>query len=964
MISSIAIGSACVLMFAAAGIIHSVWLGMPAFKRLAFPLDGGRLLGDRPIFGPNKTVAGLVVMPPATALAFCVVGILAPGVLAAAGWPTGLVTLTELGFGAGLAYMLGELPNSFIKRRLNIAAGANGKGLIGVFFRVFDQLDSVVAALLFISLTVPFDRFAWATALSIGYCVHVVFNVFLVRVGLKSSPYVAKLKGAGSASGGKAQGLAHLIANGLPVPDGLVILPSAFSPSGRLRKVVVRELRRKLVTLGDEVIVRSSACGEDSTTASFAGILSSHRSPNDIDSVLAAIYTCRESLKTARAIEYQRTHGQLGGLGIIVQAYIPPLAAGVAFTSSPVALPYDGDSSEWMLIESVAGDNAKLVDGSATPTRVAFHTQHGIKVLDGSLTIAIDKINQVIDLLRIIGQDGPRDVEWIIDAQGRPWIVQSRPITTNTPVVWSNANIAENYPSPAPPLQFSIVRAGYYHYFRKMALLIGMPRDRVQAKDHVLHDVVGLHGARLYFNLTNIYNLCTELPFAKAVCTAFDQFMGVSPDVRAEARVEEQGADLFTALKIAVLATIAWWMLPLRVARFERLADTYCRKDLPDGAVASWPVLDFLDIRFNKWWLISVGDLCTMVDSAIVSYLLKRWHLAELQADLLAGIPDLVSARPGKQIWALAEQVRRGLPIDSPEMRTRIEQFVRDYGFRCSEELMLTSPSLTAEDVTNMIRAYLSANLENPEHLEKRQSEIFARAWQRLESLGLVRRNVLRYFVRATRKAVSLRERARFQQARLYKRFGAHLVKLGAALKARDLISEADDVYFLNHDELATLVTAGRSVDVAGRRADFSAASSIIPPGHFVLAQGARFEPVFEISPLTGGQVSQFAGTPASGGRTSGSAVVTNRVREISGARSVVVTSQTDPGWAPYMPMIKGLVVERGGLLSHGAIIAREYGIPAVIGVSHATDLIADGTDIEVDGDRGIVHVRLGELDS
>jgi len=967
MTSSIAIGVICVIAFTAAGICHTIWLRSRIFLRLALPIDGGRLFRGRHVFGANKTLAGFVVMPPASAVAFAGLGIAAPSVLDAAGWQTDFRSLSRIGFAAGLAYMLGELPNSFIKRRLGIAPGATGRGKVGAAFGVIDQIDSILAALLLIHLLLPFDWLAWATALSLGLMVHIVFNAALVRLGIKSTGYCVRLADAGPECGGKANGLARLIRQGLPVPDGFVILPRAFKESGRIRQDVISELTKILRPLGTEVIVRSSALGEDSANASFAGILSSHRCSNDIEAVLATIETCRQSLNSKHSIEYQRLHGQLDGLGIVVQTYITPMAAGVAFTRSPVAFDLAGDPAEWMLIEAVAGDNAKLVDGSATPARAAFHERHGIRELEGNLPLPTAIFDEVIRLLLVIGDDGPRDVEWVVDLHGEPWIVQSRPITRDSArpmVVWSNANIAENYPSPASTLQYSIVRSGYYHYFRKMALLIGMPRRRVRATDHVLRDVVGLHGARLYFNLSNIYRLCAELPYASAVCTAFDQFMGVSPDVRAKAAVEDRPSDFFSALKIGFLSMFAWWMLPFRVSRFERLVDLYCQQELPEHEVAVWPVREFLNIRFNKWWLISVGDLCTMVDSALVRLLLKRWGQAELEVDLLAGIPNLVSARPGKEIWALTELVRNGLAIDSPEMTARINRYANDYGFRCSEELMLSSPSLMADDVTAMIESYLGAEVEDPARIERRQRQVFERAWKRLSGLGLFRAAVVRYFVRATRKAVSLRERARFQQARLYKRFGAHLVTLGNALTTGRQIQRPDDLLHLDHDELLNLVETRRPVDVAKRRAEFEQEAALQPSEHFVLPQGAKYCAPPKEYLRAGASVNNLVGTPAAGGHTSGSALVTHRIRELNGARSVVVTSQTDPGWAPYMPLIKGLVVERGGLLSHGAIIAREYGIPAVIGVSHATELIANGTDIEVDGDRGLVYTRIIQLDS
>ena len=139
--------------------------------------------------------------------------------------------------------------------------------------------------------------------------------------------------------------------------------------------------------------------------------------------------------------------------------------------------------------------------------------------------------------------DRPQDIEWTIDADGRLWIVQARPITTAAErrpgplrerrlsgaelhVQWSNANVNENFPEPISPLLYSIASAGYYHYFRNLGLSFGISRRRLAAMEQPLRQIIGVHGARMYYNLTNIHAVLRTAPFGERLAASFNQFVG------------------------------------------------------------------------------------------------------------------------------------------------------------------------------------------------------------------------------------------------------------------------------------------------------------------------------------------------------------------------------------------------------------------------------------------------------
>jgi hypothetical protein len=178
--------------FIVAGLAHSAWLRMPASRRLLLPLDGGAHFRGKRVFGENKTVRGFVVMVPAAAASFAVLHAIVSRVspsVAAELWRLDSRGYAVLGAIAGLGFMLGELPNSFVKRQLDVAPGMAPPSRVGTAVTfVVDRVDSIVGMLIAISLTVPTSWATWAYVLLIGPGIHLAFSVLLYRIGVKARP--------------------------------------------------------------------------------------------------------------------------------------------------------------------------------------------------------------------------------------------------------------------------------------------------------------------------------------------------------------------------------------------------------------------------------------------------------------------------------------------------------------------------------------------------------------------------------------------------------------------------------------------------------------------------------------------------------------------------------------------------------------------------------------------------------
>jgi pyruvate,water dikinase len=858
----------------------------------------------------------------------------------------------------------------------------------------------------------------------------------------------------------------------LPVPEGFVITDEAFqallrqeglgeriaqlreglapgqlealqSASRRIQELVRQtplpsNLREELAALharnpeGTELIVRSSAVGEDSRTASFAGQLDSIIGVRTLEELEAALKDCWASYWSTRSLAYQLTRGvALGGMGVVVQRLVHPRVAGVLFTRAPgrEAAP------ERMLVEYCYGHGEQLVSGRVNPGRFTLsrtgrswerlaqpeqEEEHGEEALlfSPKLLAALAAGGRTLE--ERLG--GPQDIEWLVDGQGQLFFVQSRPITIQeaTPPVsaqgrrqmlWSNANINENFPEPVTPLLYSVAIEGYYHYFRNLALAFGTTPARVERMEYPLRNLVGVHGARLYYNLTNIHDFLRLAPFGERLSRYFDEFIGASFEEGPGEEVKRSLApsEVAEAMNIFLGVCGQYSRLEERIREFEQTVADFSASCHPRRLESRTlgelrkDLRGFLDIRFHKWRNASLADAASMVCFGALKQLLEA-ALPEpeeraLHGTLLKGLSGLVSSAPIERLWELSRQVREEPRLRAlfereggqalldairagpfPTFQQGLERYLEDWGFRGSGELMLTVPSYQEEPagLLEVLKGYVSLEGPSPtELLRKQGAEREAATARVIERLR--QRQVVPLLPRAaqvplfelllgwTQKAISLRERARLKQALLYTRLRAISLAIGRRLVEEGRLLAREDVFFLTYQELESLLSGGAMFPdgvaalVAARRPQHEALGRMTPPDRFLLPEGSYLPP--EVSPNTSPQEGASGDAPllgvgTCGGRITAPAAV---IRDLSEAHllapgDILVTRQTDPGWAPIFFLIKGLIMERGGMLSHGSIIARELGIPAVVGVKDATRRLVHKQVVALDGDLGRVR--------
>jgi pyruvate,water dikinase len=772
---------------------------------------------------------------------------------------------------------------------------------------------------------------------------------------------------------------------------------------------------------GGPVAVRSSATAEDLPFASFAGQQDSFMDVAGADAVVDAVRRCWASLWTDRAVAYRTTNGisqREVGLAVVIQHMVHARTAGVLFTANPVT----GTRTE-TVIDAAPGPGQAVVSGAVNPDHFVVDTASGrlLQQPDGTApSLSEAKLRELASLgdaaQRLLG--APQDVEWVIDAGGKAWLTQSRPITTLYPLPADDPlNGQAGTDGTADAASGADTRV-----YLCGTLLQGLTRPITPMGLSVLGLMRGSNkgpwkyvnpGLRMYVDLTPLLrnksgrqSLVKVLPLADGRSAALLPALLDDPrfsvvrrprnkrggevpitpaTVRSKGTEGTQSLGLFLRLIPPMARALLWPERELRRARRyqDRLA---ARLVLPLPATAARRLQHTEDIMATTInGLIqatlpapSVGYLMLAAARRLLRGIAKP---RELEA-VLRGLPHNVTTMMDLELWNLTVSLGRDpesrrvfmeLKPDGLASRYKagmlpaaaqsgLQEFLAKYGHRAVAEIDLGMPRWSEEPdhILGMISNYL--RVDDPEQTPDRQ---FARAADHAEarigdlvaragSAGRLRGRLVSLCLRRTRQLAGLREFPKFCIILVLAEMHRQLREVGAELVRNGVIDAAGDVFFLDFDELRVGLRGADLKGIVTRRRrlyDVELRRRRVP--RLLLSDGTDVEASAKPLPAAG---DHLTGTPASAGTATGKVRV---IMDPVGARlepgEILVAPSTDPGWTPLFMTAGALVMEMGGVISHGAVVAREYGIPAVVGVADATTRLRDGQSITVDGAAGTV---------
>ena len=793
---------------------------------------------------------------------------------------------------------------------------------------------------------------------------------------------------AESPFGGKGGALARLGEGGFTVPAWFAVPPGAG--------VEAAELTGALEALGGtEFAVRSSAAAEDGSGHSFAGQFDTflHVSAGEVAAKVKAV---RESA----AGESVRTYCRERGIGfpgeptVLVQKMINPRTAGVAFSADPVS-----GRRAVAVVAAVRGTGEKLVsgdcDGETWQVGNSGILQEPVEaVLAGADALAVAALARKCEAW--FGR--PQDIEWAIDHDGRLWLLQSRPITTLGQLpdpddvlrVWDNSNIAESYGGVTTPLTFSFARRIYESVYREFCRLMSVPSARLVRSEDVFPQMLGLIRGRTYYNLGSWYRVLALLPGFHVNRAFMEQMMGVKeplPGELVERILEETRIGRF-ADSLALIRTSFGLLRRLlglgrQVKAFQVRLDSALAPVPVEHLGGEELVAHYRDLErrlLKRWDAPLVNDFFAMIFYGLLRGLCAKWagdQAGTLQNELLADTGGIISAEPPRRILKMAAMAtatpglaatlaNADVPLrdklaalhSHPELSAEFERYLTDFGDRCLEELKLESPT---------VRDDASTLLGSIGVLAARTSTSAPVGEMKPAAMPVIGNPLKRFLfgriLDQTRERIRCRENLRFERTRLFGRVRTVLRELGGRLHADGVLASPDDIFYLELGEIlsaweATGTTSGLAALAAGRRTEFHGyRAETAPPDRFETRGPVHRYTTFESSGpppvVTDGTI---AGTGACPGRVTGKVRV---VIDPRGARlepgEILVALQTDPGWVVLFPSAAGLLVERGSLLSHSAIVSRELRLPCIVSLPGITTRLKTGDRVEMDGATGQV---------
>jgi pyruvate,water dikinase len=764
--------------------------------------------------------------------------------------------------------------------------------------------------------------------------------------------------------------------------------------------------------------VRSSATMEDLAGHSFAGLYDTVLGVSATDGVLAAIRKCWASLWTERACDYREKNGfdhRGARMGVVVQRLVEADVSGVLFTADPVAGRNDRvlieavyGLGEGLVSGKVSPDRIVLATDDLCILEHAVAEKVVEIVADGAgareraveprrakapcLNEETARRLGTLALRAETAFGAPQDVEWAASG-GELFILQSRPITTlprprsfEDRQVWSNLNAGEVVPDVVTPMTWSFIRPLVERIFGSLLSRFGF---QIGA-----YPLLGLVAGRAYFNLNTFTGIMRSLPGFRSRDVA--EMWGGKAGPGAHVPPEDIPDFHFRWGRfLAGLPSFAVWVLSQSTYRGLFFAAAMRREaELMEAADAAGHSEEGVARRLQALFAqadrviensIAYGGLGAMYPASLLT-LCRKWlddRDGSLTNRLMAGQGNMESAEAGLDQWRLAAlahdhpEVERTL-VNSTDFRTARatlpgvaggpvflsawDRFMSRHGHHARGEVELFNPRWREmpDTVLDTVRGYLRAPgatdplaLHQRRGLERRRLTEACR--QRLRNPA--KRAIFNFVLGNAQRGCRVRENVKSEAVRWIARGRSLLLELGDRWQRRGILESAEDVFFLMLEELEPVRQGKVDFDVrrsiASRKADYRRNLAMRPPQVVV----GKYDPDRCVPDPVDTDARVFTGVAVSPGVVTGPARVILRSdsEEHILPGEILVAPFTDPGWTPYFLRAAAIVMDQGGLLSHGSIIAREYGIPAVVNVGPATRIVRTGQVLRVDGGRGQV---------
>lgn len=764
--------------------------------------------------------------------------------------------------------------------------------------------------------------------------------------------------------------------------------------------------------LNAPVAVRSSATAEDLPQSSFAGQHESFLNVVGVDSLIQRVKECWASLWTPRAIDYREKHGfdhSKVDMCVVVQKMVLPSVSGVMFTYNSIKA-----SNDEIVIESTFGLGEGLVAGVTTPDTFIINKQD-LKIekkmiadkdkmiipsQDGTSQIQVPMARQrvstlsdkkILELANIglkIEQhyESPQDIEWCL-SQDRFYILQARPITDiahkmqalsteefeNLEGEWSKSPLDERVQEPLTPFTWSAAQESIPSFFGALeAFGFRIPKNVELAK---------LFYGRPYVNKTLLEEIFQDLP------GVVDDLLSGGQVQLDRKKIKPTFSMLPNILRAMLLVNQVHKDWDRELPRIQKEIDSLRRfqieKASSEELLAQMDRIFYLAHSIATTHVLSI-IFCEALYQVLVMFI-ERYvgeTTSSLCPKLVSGLSENKTLETNKKLWRLALDAKNSEYIrneilsgnytrivdslrESEEGREFLEhfhEFIGAYGHRSPKyDLIYPSWGDDPDLILKLVRNYLKSDISfDPNYLErkaiKEREEATEFVLSRLNTSALdkiipIKRYIFLRLLGLSQKYMMLRENQQFYIGQGYPIARRIVLEIGSLFVDMEILKDPLDVFFLTIEEIRGVLlerkVEGITMKIMKRKREYEMFKEVEPPP-LITKYGAKAWPGKEI----------LKGIGASPGVASGRVRIISDIEEFGRFKEgeILVAPTTNPSWTPLFMMAKGIVTEVGGQLCHGAVVAREYRIPAVLCVKNATRILKDGQKITLDGGNGVIY--------
>ena len=708
----------------------------------------------------------------------------------------------------------------------------------------------------------------------------------------------------------------------------------------------------------DKYAVRSSSNIEDGKKDSFAGQFDTYLNVTK-EELTSKIIECFKSLYNENVLEYvfnKKISIEEMKMNVIIQKMIQSEYSGVIFTANPQGLL----NESVIVVGEGLGEN--VVSDKIKTTSYYYNLNDKLYYFEGTKDYI--KKNQIEELITI-SQNIEKifgkylDIEFGIE-NNKVYILQARSITTindSNPLIFDNSNIVESYPGISLTLTISFVESVYSGVFEGVSRRILKNEKELSKHTLVFKNMVGETNGRIYYKISNWYTVIKFLPFSKKIIPIWQEMLGVKNKNYNSDKVK-------LSFFVRIMTYInSFYELIKTPKNMKKLNEKFIKINKEfykefNTALNEKEILD-LYAKVEKellscWDITLLNDTYTFIFTGMLKNRLKKKYknYEEKANEYISGITNIESMKPIKELIFLAYNKDK---YSKEEYEEKFAKYIEQYGDRNLEELKLesltfrTNPELLEEKIQNyredMNRLTSIYNNFSSKHIKNNLEEDL----------------ITKRLIKKCTLGIKNREISRLNRSRIYGMVRNMILRLGEIYEEQGLIEHCRDIFYLKLEEIKDMVSNKENkFEIIRKRKEDYKLYECLPAYTRLIFMEKEFNKHHTNVNMNKFYSSndELRGIPCSNGKVRGQALVINNINNIKNVKDkILITKMTDPGWVFLLATAKGIISEKGSLLSHTAIISRELKIPSIVGVNNLLNTIKSGDIVEMDGTTGTITI-------